>query len=105
MGGRGRQNTTSQNCRPSHLAVQDRLFRFFFSLLTYTNRETGFRHSPLQPHFASSRDDDVDPMEKPFNIGVAILILAVTVTISVAVAVSAAVTVAAAVVSSAAPFS
>ena len=45
------------------------------------------------------------PTEKPFNIGVAVLILAVTVTVSVAVAVSAAVTVAAAVVSSAAPFS
>ncbi len=55
--------------------------------------------------YSSSRDDDVDPTKKPFNIGIAVLILAVTVTISVAVAVSAAATVAAAVVSSAAPFS
>ncbi len=45
------------------------------------------------------------PTEKPFIIGVAVLILAVTVTISVAVAVSAAVIIAAAVVSSAARFS
>ncbi len=44
------------------------------------------------------------PTEKPFNIGVAVIIFAVTV-VSVAVAVSAAATVAAAVVSSAAPFS